>query len=65
MYTWGTYKDKDSKEFYNTGDPHTCQGHTQFTPAQVSFGSGGLGGGEKKNLVDSERAVEIACGKKF
>ena len=31
IYTWGSYKDKDSKPFYNTGDPNTCFGHTQRT----------------------------------
>jgi regulator of chromosome condensation len=52
VYTWGSYKDKDSKTFYNTGDATTCKGHTQKTPGLVRFGG-------------DQCAVEIACGSCF
>ena len=60
VWTWGAYKDKDNKAFYNTGSADTCFGHTQYYPNLVDF-SGLLGG----DVMDSQRAVEIACGSSF
>jgi regulator of chromosome condensation len=56
VYTWGSYKDKDSKSFYNTGHQSTCKGHTQKAPNLVSFNG---------SSEDGQIAVEIACGSSF
>ena len=58
VWTWGAYKDKDNKAFYNTGSADTCFGHTQHVPHLVNFS--GTGSGD-----DARRAVEIACGSSF
>ena len=58
VWTWGAYKDKDNKAFYNTGSADTCFGHTQHVPHLVNFS--GTGSGD-----DACRAVEIACGSSF